>query len=159
MDLLDRLLEHDAWTTRQLLQLCAELTDEQLDRQFDIGHRTVRGTFAHIIRNIEAWSDLMGGRVIRAGGGESVSELIGRLDVAAGDLAGVSRAVADRGGWDELWVDPAERPRVERTYGGSIGHVITHSMHHRAQLLWMLRMLGVEGLPEGDVLSWEGREF
>jgi hypothetical protein len=28
-------------------------------------------------------------------------------------------------------------------------------MHHRAQLLYMLRRLGVADLPEGDVFSWE----
>jgi uncharacterized damage-inducible protein DinB len=28
-------------------------------------------------------------------------------------------------------------------------------MHHRAQVLYLLRKLGLEGLPEGDVLSWE----
>jgi uncharacterized damage-inducible protein DinB len=38
-----------------------------------------------------------------------------------------------------------------------IAHVITHSMHHRAQLIFMLRELGVEDLPEGDVLSWESQ--
>ena len=61
MDLLDRLLGHDAWTTRHLLLLCRDLTDEQLDREFDIAHRTVRATFAHIINNVEAWSDCMAG--------------------------------------------------------------------------------------------------
>ena len=66
MDLLDRLLGHDAWTTGELLVLCGPLTDEQLDRQFDIAH-------------------------------------------------------------------------------------------HRAQLLYMLRQLGIAGLPEGDVFSWEHR--
>ena len=62
MDLLDRLLRHDAWTTRQLLLLCLGLTDEQLDREFDIGHRTARATLQHIIFNVEVWSDLMAGR-------------------------------------------------------------------------------------------------
>jgi uncharacterized damage-inducible protein DinB len=28
-------------------------------------------------------------------------------------------------------------------------------MHHRAQVLYMLRQLGLTELPEGDVLSWE----
>ena len=32
MDILDRLLGHDAWTTRQLLLRCRGLTDEQLDQ-------------------------------------------------------------------------------------------------------------------------------
>ncbi len=153
MDLLDRLLGHDAWTTRQLLLLCQALTDEQLDREFDIAHRTVRLTFRHIIYNIEAWTDCMTGQPIRAEQGQSVAELIARLDRAADDFGSLSRAVAKRDGWDERWVDPA--PAKERSYGGCIAHVITHSMHHRAQLLYMLRLLGVEGLPEGDVLSWE----
>ncbi len=28
-------------------------------------------------------------------------------------------------------------------------------MHHRGQLLYILRFSGVEELPEGDVFSWE----
>ncbi len=155
MDLLDRLLRHDAWTTRELLLLCRDLSDEQLDRVLDIAHRTVRATSEHVVRNVEAWSDLIAGLPVRGKGGRSVPELIGRLDVAANDLATVAKAVAGRGGWDERWVDPLESPPVERTYGGSIAHVITHGMPHRAQLLYMLRRLGVSGLPEGDVLSWE----
>lgn len=153
MDLLDRLLGHDTWTTRQLLLLCRRLTDEQLDREFDIAHRTVRATFVHIIYNLEAWSDCMAGQPIRAEQGQSVSELIARLDRAANDFAVLSKEIADRDAWNEQWVDPLDGR--ERTYGGTIAHVITHSMHHRAQLLYMLRLLGVEGLPEGDVLSWE----
>ena len=153
MDLLARLLGHDAWTTRQLLLLCRQLPDEQLDREFDIGHRTVRATFVHTICNVEAWTDCMAGQPIRADQGQSVPELIARLDRAVNHFARLSRAVAERDGWDERWVDPLDG--MERSYGGSIAHVITHSMHHRAQLLYMLRLLGVEGLPEGDVLSWE----
>ncbi len=160
MDLLDRLLGHDAWTTRQLLLRCRDLTDEQLDREFDIGHRTVRATLLHVIRNVEVWSGLMSGRPVDTDQGtrpqdRSVSALIARLDRAADDLARLARAVAQRGGWDERWVDTLDRPPSENTYGGAIAHVITHSMHHRAQLLYMLRRLGLEGLPEGDVLSWE----
>ena len=160
MDLLDRLLGHDAWTTRQLLLRCRDLTDEQLDREFDIGHRTVRATLVHVIRNVEVWSDLMTGRPASGDqgtrpAGRSVAALIARLVRAADDVARLARTVAQRGGWDERWVDTLDRPPTEKTYGGAIAHVITHSMHHRAQLLYMLRRLGLEGLPEGDVLSWE----
>ncbi len=156
MDLLDRLLGHDAWTTRQLLLRSEGLTDGQLDRDFDIGLRTVRKTFLHILRNMEVWSDLMAGVPVRAEEGDrSVAGMIARLDRAAADLAPVARAVARRGGWDEKFVDPLDRPPTEKTFGGAIAHVLTHSMHHRAQALHMLRRLGVAGLPEGDVLSWE----
>lgn len=157
MDLLNRLLGHDAWTTRRLLELCLPLTDEQLDRDFDIGHRTIRGTFDHVIRNMEIWSSLMAGEdpVVRIDC--SVTGMIERLNVAAARLASVARDVADRRAWDATWLDRLDDPPQHKSFGGSIAHVITHSMHHRAQLLFMLRRTGLANLPEGDVLSWEGR--
>lgn len=158
MDLADRLLGHDAWTTHLLLARCRDLTDEQLDCDFDLGHRTVRATLVHLIRNVEVWSDLMAGGSVRADpglNGQSVPALTLRLTSAAADLAKVTRVVAERDGWDDEWVDPLDSPPTKKTYGGAIAHVITHSMHHRAQLLYMLRRLGAKDLPEGDVLSWE----
>lgn len=153
MDLLDRLLAHDTWTTRQLLLRCQQLTDEQLDQEFDIAHRSVRNTLAHIIFNLEAWTDCMQGQPIRQSTGQSVPALMDRLDQASNDLAALAQGIAARNAWDEKWTDPEDGK--QRSYGGTIAHVITHSMHHRAQLLYMLRLLGLTDLPEGDVLSWE----
>jgi uncharacterized damage-inducible protein DinB len=157
MDLLDRFLGHDAWTTRQLLLLARPLSDEQLDHDFDIAHRTVRATFEHLIRNMEVWTDLMAGVSVRPAGGRSVGQLIDRLGRAAADLARVARAVRDRDGWDDRFTDVLDDPPREKTFGGGIGHLLSHSMHHRAQLLYMLRRLGVQKLPEGDMLSWENQ--
>jgi uncharacterized damage-inducible protein DinB/MOSC domain-containing protein YiiM len=156
MDLLDRLLGHDAWTTRQLLRLSEGLDDAQLDREFDLGLRTLRKTFLHIIRNMEGWKDVMAGEPLRPpGGGTSVPEMRTRLDRAAADLARLAKGVAKRDGWDERFKDPSGDPPTERSFGGGIAHVLTHSMHHRAQVIYMLKRLGVKGVPEGDVLSWE----
>lgn len=155
MDLLDRLLQHDAWTTRELLKLCRDLTDAQLDREFDIGHRSVRATFLHILRNVELWTDLMAGRPPNKPSGQSVPELMAWADRAYANLANLARNVAQAGAWDKRFLDTLDHPPVEKTLGGDIAHVITHSMHHRPQLLYMLRRLGVSPLPEGDVLSWE----
>ncbi|MBI3360402.1 MAG: hypothetical protein HY023_04755 [Chloroflexi bacterium] len=66
MDILERLLKHDTWTTRHLLSRCRELMPGQLDRPFDIGQGTLRATLVHLIWNIEAWTDLMVGRPLRA---------------------------------------------------------------------------------------------
>lgn len=160
MDLLDRLLGHDAWTTGRLLTLSEPLADDQLDHEFDLGHQTLRATLTHIIRNVEAWSDLMAGVAVRANpavtpASRSIAALRARHERAAADLATLARAVADRQGWDERWLDILDHPPTEKTYGGAIAHVITHSMHHRAQAIHMLHRLGVEGVPEGDVLGWE----
>jgi uncharacterized damage-inducible protein DinB len=160
MDLLDRLIGHDVWTTRQLLDICRGLSDEELDRPIDIGPKSVRVTLRHIIYNIEAWSDLMAGRPMRKNPPleeATIAALTERLDVAGAEFARIARGVADRGAWDEKWPDRRGDPPKELTYGGTIAHVITHSMHHRAQLLYMLRVLGVGDRPEGDVLSWENQ--
>jgi uncharacterized damage-inducible protein DinB len=58
MDILDRLLKHDAWTTRQLLLRCKELSHEQLHQPFDVGHETVYATIEHLIGNMEVYSSL-----------------------------------------------------------------------------------------------------
>lgn len=157
MDLLDRLLGHDAETTRLLLKRCRELSDQQLDQPFDIGHGSVRATVLHMLRNVEAWADLMNGEPPRSkpAGVENVASMMVRLDRAASDLARAARAVAERNGWDERFIDTLDDPPAEKSYGGAIAHAITHSMYHRAQLLYMMRKLGLKNLPEGDVLSWE----
>jgi uncharacterized damage-inducible protein DinB len=160
MDILDRLLGHDAWTTRQLLLRCRELTDEQLDRQFDIAHRSVRATLLHMIRNLEVWTDLIAERPICPNEndtpqGRSVEGLLRRLDVMAVDLATVSTRLQRENKLDQCFVDHLDNPPRKKPYGGAIVHVITHSMHHRAQLLYMLRRLGVQNLIEGDALNWE----
>jgi uncharacterized damage-inducible protein DinB len=159
MDLLDRLLGHDAWTTRQLLDRCSNLFDMQLDREFDFAHRTVRATFEHIIRNMEVWSDLMDGKPVDWPTAHrcTIAEFTDRLNLAAANLARVARDVARRNAWDECWLDTSDDPPTEKTYGAAIAHILTHSMHHRAQLLYMLRLLDISPLPEGDVFSWENR--
>ncbi len=49
MTILDRLLGHDAWTTRQLLLRCRELSEEQRSQTFDIGDRSLSETLEHLI--------------------------------------------------------------------------------------------------------------
>jgi uncharacterized damage-inducible protein DinB len=157
MDLLDRLLGHDAWTTARLLELARPLPDAQLDHEFDLAHRTVRATCDHVVRNVEAWTDLLAGVPIRQRpeGPPSIAGLAARHATAAAEFAALARAVAGRHAWDERWLDVADDPPAEKSYGGAIAHVITHSMHHRAQLIHMLKQLGVADVPEGDVLGWE----
>ena len=142
MDLLDRLLGHDEATTRELLVRPRAFDDAQLDRRFAIGHESLRATYVHIIWNMEVWTDLMLGRAVRAQPrkeGLSVEALIGRLDGVAAEFGALARRVRDEGRWDELFADTAEAEPRLKALGAGIAHVITHSMHHRAQVLNMMR--------------------
>jgi hypothetical protein len=53
MELIERLLGHGRWFTGMFLEAALPLSDEQLDREFDIGHRTYRKTEVHLVNVIE----------------------------------------------------------------------------------------------------------
>jgi uncharacterized damage-inducible protein DinB len=159
MDLLDRLLAHDLWTTRQLLEQARGLNDAQLDQVFDIDSRTLRGCFIHIVDVMETWNDLLYERTPRGAALEAlpttVDGLLARLTAAGKELAVLARRIAREDRWDDMFVDVLDDPPRHKTFGGAIGHVITHSMHHRAQAMLMLERLGMMDHVEGDLLGWE----
>jgi uncharacterized damage-inducible protein DinB len=156
MDILDRLLGHDAWTTRQLLERSRAMPDPLLDQPFDFGHGGVRETALHMLGNVETWTDLMLGRPVRRDDTRvSMDELLARHDAAYAEFAAFARDIRDAGRLDELWLDVLDAPPTQKTYGGAITHVILHNMQHRAELLHMLSRLGLDDLIEGDALSWE----
>ena len=163
MTIIDRLLGHDAWTTRQLLLRCRELTEEQLNIQFEIGDRSLAGTFEHLIAVMESHTDLLLGRRTQENflatkalrDDESVDGMLKRLTVVAMDFADIAAQVEREGRADEMCTDPGGTNRWP--LGGVIAHVLTHSMHHRAQILFMLEQLGVKDAIEGDALGWEGQ--
>jgi len=163
LDLLDRLLAHDVWTTRQLLLAAQPLSDDQLDQRFDIDQRSLRECFDHIIENMEIWSDLMAERPVRDGPADAqattIAGLLARLGAAGQDFAALARRIARANAWDAVYMDTLDKPPTPKTYGGTIAHLITHSMHHRAQAMYMLECLGVRDHVEGDVLGWESRAF
>ncbi len=159
MDILDRLLAHNAWTTNKLIEQSRGLTEAQLDQEFDVGLKTVRATIDHIIENIEWWTDLMNGLPQRTfeNLGEDDMTLAGfarRLELVAPQFAEVARRVQTEGRLDEAWQARAYQPTTF-DYGNTIIHVITHSAHHRGQLMYMLKKLGVASVIMAQALSWE----
>ena len=71
------------------------------------------------------------------------------------DFATLARTIADERRWDATYVDVLDDPPRSKSYGGTIAHVITHNMHHRAEIIHILTRLGLQNVLEGDVLSWE----
>jgi uncharacterized damage-inducible protein DinB len=157
MDILDRLTAHDAWTTRQLLLACSTLPDAQLDQDFDIDQRTLRRTFVHIIENMETWTDLMGERPVTDRTGETPEALLARLDLIARDFALRVRQLTAEGRLEAAFSDTLDQPPRAKTYATAICHLVTHGMHHRAQIMFMMEKVGLQDHLEGDVFSWESQ--
>jgi uncharacterized damage-inducible protein DinB len=159
MDTLDRLIGHDVYTTRLLLEVADGLTDEQLDHVFPFGQGTLRQTFEHLIGNMEVWLDFMQfspqPSTLPLDKRNRMPMLRARFERIAIEYAALATRLRDAGRLDECFTDHFDMPVRKKRFGTALVHLATHSMHHRAQILAMMDMLGVPDLPEGDVFSWE----
>jgi len=153
MDLLDRLLDHDDWATTQLLDLSRGLTDAQLDQPFDIGHRTLRETFAHTIFNVEFWTGMMTGQPADSQQRDnSLAALIDRHERSHATLAAFARRMRDEQCLNDTFLDHFGGPM---TFGGGILHVVLHDAEHRTEALHILERLGLPGPIEVDHGLWD----
>ena len=159
MDLLDLLLDHDRWATSRLLEASGNLTDAQLDRPFDIGHRTLRATFGHTIFNVPFWTAFLAGHPAE-GGYSADAQPDDRSPAALSDdhertyaaFASVARRLRDERRLGETFVD---HHAVRKSFGGTILMVVEHNAEHRTEALHILARLGVPDLPEVDLGVWD----
>jgi uncharacterized damage-inducible protein DinB len=153
-DPLDILIAHDPWATLQILQACEKLTPAQFAQKFDIGPGSLQAAATHIIGAMRAWNDNLAGRPsrprIEQNPGYTPAQLAPLLDEAAADLV----AQAKRLPLDQMITRVREGKEYKFTRGAAITHITTHSMHHRAQCLNMLKQLGIKPLPPSSVTEW-----
>ena len=153
MDLLDRLLEHDDWATAQLLELSRSLTDTQLDQPFDIGRRTLRATFEHVIFNIPGWTALMTKQPFDPPrDDQSIAALLHYHCRIYEAFASFARRMRDEQRLEETFADYYGLPQ---TFGGAIVMVVLYNTEHRTEVSHNLERLGVPDLPEVDHGLWD----
>lgn len=161
MELLDLMLDHDRWATLQLLEASGGLSDAQLDQPFDIGHRTLRETLAHMIFNVPFWTAFLTGRPAEDGYSadvqpedRSLAALIGYHERGYQAFADAARRLRDE---NRLFDTYADHYGVRKSFGGTVLMVIEHNVEHRSEILHMLARLGVPDLPEVDYGVWDYR--
>lgn len=141
MDILERLLEHDRWATAQVLARAEPLTDDQLDREFDIGHRTLRRTIDHILTAREDWLGLMN-RVPSPEHPDSrpIAYQIERHQRLSPAFADLAHRLRDEGRFDDTFRDFYDEPA---TYGSAILQSLLHDEGHRTEAVHILTRLGL----------------
>jgi len=159
MDLLDLLLDHDHWATARLLEVSDDLTDAELDHEFDIGHRTLRATFEHMISNVSSWTALLAGQPAQGACSadaqpdhRSLAALIDSHERSHAAFASAARRLRDERRLDETYVD---HHAVRKSFGGTILMVVEHNAEHRTEALHILERLGEPDLPEVDLGVWD----
>lgn len=159
MDLLDVLLDHDHWATAQLLDAGGGLTDAQLDQPFDIGHRTLRETFGHMIFNVPFWTAFLAGQPATEGysadsqpDDRSLAALRDHHERSYAAFAIVARRLRDEQRLNHTYID---QYAIHKSFGGTILMVIEHNVAHRSEVLHILERLDVRDLPEVDLGVWD----
>ncbi|MEQ8770830.1 MAG: DinB family protein [Phycisphaerales bacterium] len=150
----DVLLAIDRWATRNLLDACRSLRDEQFHAGFEIGPGSLHDTITHILGAQRGWTDVLTERpeprVRLEQGTRSVDELVELHGAVADEFEAAARAGSPG--------DVLRPSRGGTTYtftrGGILTHVTTHGVHHRAQCLNMMRAIGVVSLPMVSVVEW-----
>lgn len=162
-DLVRRLHDHRLWSRLRILEAVSGLTPEQLHEPFPIGPGSVFDALRHLYVAELAWIAAL----------EGTANPIFPDEKSLDDLPSLLRAWSDL---DERWgarlamLDEAELERpVTRTNRAGITsttsaadvliHVCTHGFYHTAQMVNMLRRLGVAELPETNFITMarEGR--
>ncbi len=155
-DPLTILLAHDRWASTQLFNACSQLSAEQFSQRFDIGPGSLHDTLTHIIGAMRAWTDNLAEveqrvRLEAEGKRRTPQELLSLLEETCDAFA----AEAGRRPLSEqVTRRMATGKTIQMTRGAVLTHVTTHGMHHRAQVLNMLRRLGVQSLPPSSVTEW-----
>ena len=168
-DPLEILLKFDAWANATLLDICITLREDQLHERFSIGPGCVHDTMTHIIGARLRWADRIREITVRPsievapGGALGKDPMVRRTPAqlkqlhqqSTVDLAHAAAESVNRGLSGALIVKLGSR-KVELTRGAALVHITTHGVHHRAQVVNMLRRLGLSGaaLPELSAVEW-----
>lgn len=141
MDILHRLLDHDRWATVQVLAKVATVDPADLDREFDIGHRTLRETIDHILSAREGWVALMRRTPPPEHPADRpVAYQRERFARAHDAFAALAIRLRDEGRLDDTFPDVYG---IEATYGSAILMNILHGEGHRNECVHMLTRLGL----------------
>jgi len=164
MNLTDRLIDHDLWLTRRLLEKATTLTAAQLDAPlakpehpvpFDGVEQTLRDVLTRIVFTKEVWVAAVLGRKLTEAQDHSAAALLRRMEAAFGEFRALVQRVQTEKLWDAEFVDLLCEPPERFTYGGMIAHVLTFAAYRRTVALQAMARLGITDLGYGDPIEWE----
>jgi len=149
--------DYSDWATRKLLDIAAKLSDAQLDRPFEMGMGTLRKTFSHLC-DAEGWWQANwttgpAGAFPAADDRISIADVAKRLDDAWAARDRFVSTLSDSDLTRPVTVKPRPEMTIQFALGVSLVQLCGHATHHRAQILNMLRHVGVQ--PPGlDLVFW-----
>ncbi len=151
MDTLTTLFSHNLWANLQLLDVCTQLSDEQLDSTLDGTYGAIRETFQHIAVAERSY-------ITRISTGQPYRH---PKDAPPMTLAEIAESLRVSGAAFIKWAPKVgANDTVEIDWDGTLRDVpktilltqaINHATEHRSQIMTILTQLGVQ--PQ-DLDAW-----
>ncbi len=167
--LIQRLHQHRTWVNNNLLAAAAPLTAEQLQRTFPIGQGSLWKSLTHMYAAEYVWLEALLGHEEAVIPGDAPGKLPGN-QLGEGGLTGLDDL---RQKWSELslrWdqyleaLNPENLDEIVYRKSVALGHrlgtrrsdvllhISTHAHYTTAQVINMLRQVGVQTLPESMLI-------
>lgn len=143
---LRELFRYNDWARDQLVGVCSDLSGAQLDRTFEMGMGTIRATMNHICAAERVWLDRWIGhpapRFRMQADGVTIAQLADESRQIAAERDQYLQTLANDELERMLTYRNSRGQEFRNPIGGLVLHVCTHGIHHRAQVLNMLRHVG-----------------
>lgn len=175
VDLVQRLHQHRAWVNENLLAAASVLNGEQLRREFQIGQGSIWKSLLHMYAAEFVWLEALLGNDDPLVQGDLPGRIPGN-QMGEGGIASIDELREKWEGLQQRWNsyladlspssldDPVFKfafstgKRVATRRSDVLLHVCTHAQYTTAQVVNMLRQVGVEKLPETMLISLARRE-
>jgi uncharacterized damage-inducible protein DinB len=169
VELLQRLHEHRAWVNNNLLTAAAALSDEQLRSPFQIGQGSVWKSLLHLYGAEYVWLEALLGNEAFLVPGDLPGKIPGNQQ-GEGAITNLDELRQKWSALEDRWIanvaklTPSALEEIvhrKSSTGACFGthrrdillHVCTHAHYTAAQVVNMLRHIGVEKLPETMLIS------
>jgi len=161
-DPLDITLHFDRWATMRIIDVLRRLDPEQLNQSFGIGIGSLRGNLIHVLLSMEVWFDRAADRETRKWEIDrtlTLDQIVTRMEVVWSEIERCLKVWRNTPGEMERIVSETfkapegglETVRFARS--AVLLHIFNHGTHHRVQCLNMLKQLGVNPLPDIDLID------
>ena len=174
VELLERLHRHRAWVNRNLLTAAATRSDDQLRSAFPIGQGSVWKSLLHLYAAECVWLEALLGNEAFLVPGDLPGKIPGNQQ-GEGGITGLDDLRQKWSALEQRWVDylasltPTALEEVvyrQSSSGQRFGtrrsdvllHVCTHAHYTAAQVVNMLRHVGLERLPDTMLISLARQE-
>ena len=156
--ILQQYAAYNVWANQRLADCITNLSDEQISKEINSSFRSIRATFLHLWDVESIWWQRMKLKEVVEWPGVTFSGSVMEL---ATQLMKQSRQ------WKE-WIDIATETALEHEfiYKNSkkdqfkqpvyevLLHLFNHQTFHRGQLITMLRLAGLDAIPNTDMVAF-----